>query len=99
MCFELSLNILLLSPLMYPFFYNFVPVPRLSQDQMSELTSGDGVVLRNIAIHMEHGFMKVFVSRWGVVCSLPDKVPSTPPVPDVLNIENNMSQIEYQRVS
>ena len=66
---------------------------------MPLLDVGSEVVLRNITIHMQHGFMKVFVSRWGVLASLPDGIASTPSPPQEVNEKNNMSEVEYQRVS
>ena len=66
---------------------------------MPLLQVGNEVVLRNITIHMFQGFMRVFVSRWGTLSSLPDGISSTPPPPQEVNESNNMSEIEYQRVS
>ncbi|KAL3656962.1 hypothetical protein V7S43_018166 [Phytophthora oleae] len=68
-------------------------------DQIDMLKEGLVLVLRNSNADIFNGFMRLNVTQWGKLSLHPDGVESTPPPPPSVNMDNNISAVEYELVT
>mmetsp|Transcript_33236 Transcript_33236/g.43800 ORF Transcript_33236/g.43800 Transcript_33236/m.43800 type:complete len:171 (-) Transcript_33236:233-745(-) len=76
-------------------------VLRARNEQIDKLSQGEGevgVVVRNATVEIFKGYMRLVVNKWGKISLHPDGIESTPPLPETLNTENNLSSVEYELV-
>ncbi|CAN0210221.1 unnamed protein product [Phaeothamnion confervicola] len=67
-------------------------------EQIDVLRPGSVVVVRNAAVEMFKSYIRLVVTKWGKISPHPDGVESTGPAPPAANVDNNISNVEYQLV-
>jgi len=68
---------------------------RLVNEQIDSVPIGSTVVVRNAIPRVIQGYLRIIVNRWGKIAPHPDGVASTPAAPTQLNLQNDVSAVEY----
>lgn len=68
-------------------------------EQIALVRACKHIVVRNSKVEMFKNFMRLSVDKWGKITPHPDGVESTPPPPAEVNLEHNLSTVEYECVS